>query len=91
MILSLDDVKIYLKVDNSDEDKLITDIVNSAEEMCEGILRFPLSDYEIVPESIRQVILYITANFYENREKINIKEVLEVAKNLLSPFRNEEW
>ena len=91
MVISLDEVKVYLRVDGASEDALITSFICSVEEMCEGILRYPLSELETIPETIKQAICYGVACFYEQREKVDIKEVLEVMKNLLFSYRKEGW
>ncbi len=91
MVISLDEVKVYLRVDGEGEDALITSFICSVEEMCEGILRYPLSELEVIPETIKQAICYGVACFYEQREKVEVKEVLEVMKNLLFSYRKEGW
>lgn len=91
MVISLDEVKVYLRVDGESEDVLIISFICSVEEICEGILRYPLAELEVVPESIKQAICYGVACFYEQREKVDAKEVLEVMKNLLFSYRREGW
>lgn len=91
MVISLDEVKVYLRVDGDSEDALITSFICTAQEMCEGILRYPLDDLEVVPESIKQAICYGVACFYEQREKIDTSDVLDVMKRLLFAHRKEEW
>ena len=91
MVISLVEVKEYLRVDGESEDALITTFICSAQEMCEGILRYPLSELEVVPETIKQAICYGVACFYEQREKVDTKEILEMMKNLLFSYRMESW
>jgi len=91
MVISLEEVKEYLRVDGESEDALITSFICSAQEMCEGILRYPLSELEVVPETIKQAICYGVACFYEQREKVDTKEILEMMKNLLFSYRKEGW
>lgn len=91
MVISLEEVKEYLRVDGESEDALITSFICSVQEMCEGILRYPLSELEVVPETIKQAICYGVACFYEQREKVDTKEILEMMKNLLFSYRMESW
>jgi uncharacterized phage protein (predicted DNA packaging) len=91
MIGSLEEVKLYLRVDGDEENTLITNFMISAEEICEGILRFPLSEFTEVPETVKQAIMYIVANLYEKREAVEMKEVLNVATRLLFSYRKEGW
>lgn len=91
VIISLEEAKLYLRVDGNEEDTLITQLILSAEDICEGILRYPLTDLEVVPESLKQALLYAVANMYENRESLNIKEVIDVMLRLLLPYRRDGW
>lgn len=91
MIISLEETKLYLRVDGNEEDTLITQLILSAEDICEGILRYPLTDLEVVPESLKQALLYAVANMYENRESLNIKEVIDVMLRLILPYRRDGW
>ena len=91
MVISLEEVKEYLRIDDECEDALITSFICSVQEMCEGILRYPQSELEVVPDTIKQAICYGVACFYEQREKVDAKEVIEMMKNLLFSYRKEGW
>jgi len=91
LVISIEEAKKYLRVDNSDEDTLITDMINSAEEICEGILRFPLTEFDKVPETVKQSILFIVSNMYEKRDEANMKKIIELVTRLLFSYRKESW
>ena len=91
MTVSLDEVKLYLRVDNNEEDELITSFIFTIEELCEGILRRPLTEFAIVPETIKQAILYGVGCLYEQREIADIKAILVFLKSVLFSYRQEEW
>ena len=91
MIISLEEAKLYLRVEGDEEDALITSFIGASEEICEGILRYSLSDLSVVSETIKQAICYGVACLYEQREKVDSKEMLEVIKNLLFSYRKESW
>ena len=91
MIVSLEEAKLYLRVDGDEENTLITDFIITAEEICEGILRCTISEFTTVPETVKQAILYATANMYEQRESFDVKEVIETMKRLLFAYRVESW
>lgn len=91
MVIQLEEVKLYLRVDGEDENTLITNFIITAEELCEGILRYPLSELTIVPETIKQAVLYAVANMYEQRETFDVKSVIETMKRLLFSHRKEIW
>lgn len=91
MVISLEEVKLYLRVDGDEENTLITSFIITAEEMCEGILRFPLTEFTELPETVKQSILYAVANMYEEREKIDMKNIHDVMARLLFSYRKESW
>jgi len=90
-VLSLEEVKLYLRIDGDEEDTLIASFLDTAQELCEGILRFPLSEFEKLPETVKQALLYAVAAMYEKREGVGIKETLGVLKRLLFAYRKESW
>lgn len=92
MIVSLEDTKLYLRVDGDEENTLITDFIKASEDICEGILRKALSDFEEeVPETLRQAVLFCVGQFYEHRESIDVKLLTEMVRRLLFSYRIESW
>lgn len=91
MIILLEEVKLYLRVDGDEENTLITNFIIAAEELCEGILRYPLSELTKVSETVKQAILFAVANMYEQRENFDVKSVIEVMTRLLFAYRKDSW
>ena len=91
MVVSLEEAKLYLRVDGDEENTLITNFITVAEDLCEGVLRYPLSTFTEIPETVKQSILYAAANMYEKREDFDIKTVAEVMTRLLFAYRKEDW
>ena len=91
MIISLEEAKLYLRVEGDEEDTLITDFITASEEICEEILRYPLSELDTVPDTVKQAVLFAAANMYEKRENFEIKEVLDIMTRLLFSYRKESW
>lgn len=91
MIISLEEAKLYLRVDTDDEDALITSYIAAAEDICEGVLRFSLSTFEVVPEPVKQAVLYTAAQFYELRESLDVDTLIDTVKRLLFAYRKESW
>lgn len=91
MIVTLEEAKLYLRVDGDEENTLIANFINAAEEICEGVLRLPLTTFAEVPETLKQAILYAAANMYEKREAVDMKEILNVVTRLLFSYRKEGW
>ena len=91
MVVSLEEIKLYLRVDGEEEDTLISTFINASEDLVAGILRYPLSEFEVVPDIIKQAVMYSVANMYEKREEYDAKEVLDIMTKLLFSYRKDEW
>ena len=91
MVVSLEEIKLYLRVDGEEEDTLISTFINVSEDLVAGILRYPLSEFEVVPDIIKQAVMYSVANMYEKREDYDAKEVLDIMTKLLFSYRKDEW
>jgi len=91
MVVLLEEAKLYLRVDGGGEDALIYNFIISAEEICEGILRYPISELTTVPQTIKQAVLFAVANMYEQREAFQVSSVLVLMTRLLFAYRNESW
>lgn len=91
MVVTLEEAKLYLKVDGSADDTLILSFIASAIELCEDILRFPLSEFSEIPQTVKQAALYAIGCLYEQRETIDTKAMIELMTRLLFAYRKEEW
>lgn len=90
-MISLEEVKLYLRVEGDDEDELISSFLDASIDLCEGILRFSLDEFDEIPDLIKNAVLFGTSVMYENRGEINIKGTLDTIKTLLSPYRKDSW
>ena len=92
MIVTLEETKLWIRVEHSDEDALIESFILAAEELVEGILRFPLSEFEgIVPEAIKHAVFFTVSKFYEDRNELDMAEINDVLRALLFSYRKAEW
>ena len=91
MIISLEEAKLFLRVDSGEEDTLITNFIIVAEDICQGIIRYELTEFENIPECIKQSILYAVVNMYEQRENFDVKNVIETMTRLLFSYRKDSW
>ena len=98
--MTLEEVKLYLRIDGEEEDALILRLMDTARELCEGILRFPLTELDPIPPVVDQAMLYAVANLYEKREGTHrhlkndssgMAETLQVMALILGPYRKESW
>ena len=95
--MTLEEVKLFLRVDSSDEDTLITNLINTATSFVEDILRFPLSDFEEnIPDVVNQAILIVIATLFESRQiggttEIKMNDLQFAVRNMLEPYRKKVW
>lgn len=66
MLVTLDEMKSYLRVDVDEDDTLITNMLLAAEDRCRGIARN--DDFDSDPTA-RIAIMYTVAYLYENKEE----------------------
>ena len=88
-MLTLDEVKKYLRVDSSDEDTLITSLISMADSLVRDVSRMN-SDSEI-SEASKPVMmaaeLYTVAYLYEHREEADHHDLTLTLRALLFGIR----
>lgn len=82
--MTLEEVKLYLKVENGEEDYLIEQLMTTSRQLCEDILRETSAS-----EVLKTAILYGVAYLYEHREEANHKELKETLYHLLLADRKD--
>lgn len=85
MPVTLDEAKEYLKVEYNDEDELIQSFILSAQQLCEDVLREPLTNDPVV----KIAVLYAVGYLFENRITPNFTELTTMLKYILSSRRRE--
>ena len=83
-MISLEEAKLYLKVENTDEDDLIMQLIDTSKKLCEETLR-----QNIYSKVLRMAILYGVAYLYEHRETANYKELKQMLYHLLLADRKD--
>jgi hypothetical protein len=91
LIVTLEKTKEWLRVESGDEDALIESFITAAEDIVGGILRFPLSEFEQVPETVKQAIYYAVSVMYEQRESLDIVALMNTLRGMLFAYRKESW
>ena len=91
LIVTLEEAKHYLRVDGVEDDSLILHFISTAEGICEDVLRRSLTEFDPVPEILKNAGLYLVANLYEQREAANIADLLDFTRRLLQPYRLDGW
>lgn len=83
-MITLEEAKLYLKIDNDDEDELILALIRSSKSLC-----FDIQRHEEFSELLKPAILYGVAFLYEHRELANHKELKETLYHLLLADRKD--
>ena len=88
MLISLEEVKQYLRVTFDDDDALLEQLINTAQELCMAVARLEGSEEESAgANQMRIGILYAVAYLYEHREEADHKELMITLRSLLFGIR----
>ena len=69
MIVTVDEMKNYLRVDFSDDDKLLEDIIAAAEKQCMDIVRIDNEEDFAKAGNAKIAVMFAVAYLYEHREE----------------------
>ena len=67
-MLTLSETKNFLRVDDEEDDALITSLIITSKVLIEDIIRDKIDTYDNVPEPIKQAALIIIGTLYEERQ-----------------------
>ena len=88
MLISLDEAKLYLRVDHDEDDDFILTLITAAEELCADIARVPAEEIsEKNSGNFRIAVLYTIAYLYEHREEADHHELTLTLRALLFGIR----
>ena len=87
MMISLEEAKNYLRVDTTDDDTLIQNILIAAEKLCMDILRTDEQSVLEAEPNAKVAVLYAAAYLYEHREEADHKALTLSLRALLSGNR----
>ena len=89
-MLSLDEVKQYLRVDSSDEDDLLKGLIDSAESLVFDVSRRPNTEDAITP-IMKVTAMYAVAYLYEHREEADHHALTLTLRALLFGVREAKF
>lgn len=87
MIVELDEMKNYLRVDHEDDDALIKNLIASAEKVCLDVSRCDSIEEFSQAENARIAVMYAAAYLYEHREEADHHAMLLTLRALLFGIR----
>lgn len=83
MIVTVEEMKTYLRVDSSDDDSLLEDIITAAQKQCMDVVRTDDEEEFANAENARLSVMYATAYLYEHREEADHKAMNLTLRALL--------
>lgn len=88
-IVTLEEMKNYLRVDFGDDDELLKAFISAAEKICMDVAR--CEDVSVFAEekNSRIAVMYAVAYLYENREEADHKQLTLSLRSLLFGIRKE--
>ena len=91
MLVSVDEVKAHLRIDQDEEDLYLESLIRQAQAAAEDYCRTQFSDP--APEPARLAVLLMVGFYYENRDipdMTTYKAMRMAFDSLLYPYRNPE-
>ena len=89
-MLTLQETKLHLRVDHSEEDALIEALMDTATAACADYLNMDAADLVVaVPAPVKSAALLMVAGLYENREDVSDRQLYrnDTYYRLLNPYR----
>lgn len=92
-MLTLQEAKEFLRVDGDEEDALISSLILTAKDLTEDVMRRKLTDFDELPETVRQAMLILVATLYEERQVskgktgVSVADTLDLARRMLFAYR----
>ena len=91
MIISLDEMKGYLRVDYDEDDSLIENLIESSTKLCIDISRVE-SEEELEKEpNSKTAVMYACAYMYEHREEADYNDMLLTLRAILFGIRKDRF
>ena len=91
MSVTLDEAKVYLRVDSEADDETIMSCLKKAHALCQAVSR--LDDEAFAREensaAIKIAVLYAVGYLYQNRKGANHHELVKTLRALLMDVRRE--
>ena len=97
-MLTLSETKNFLRVDDEEDDALITSLIITAKVLIEDIIRDTIDTYDNVPEPIKQAALILVGTLDEERqvskndkEGLSLKDTLDLVRRMLFAYRKDKF
>ena len=91
MVVTLEEMKNYLRVDYDEDDALIESIIGASERLCMDVARMDSMEEFSAVENARIAVLYAVAYLYEHREEADHRALTLTLRALLFGARKEAF
>ena len=89
LLVTLEEMKNYLRVDFDDDDSLLMHFIASAQKLCMDIARVEDESAFASEENAKIAVMYAAAYLYEHREEANHHALTLTLRSLLFGSRKE--
>ena len=89
MIVTLEKMKNYLRIDFNDDDHLIETLISSSSRLCMDILRIDDEMLLLDIKNLKPAVMYSVAYLYEHREEADHHALVLTLRSLLFGSRME--
>lgn len=91
MLVTLEEMKNYLRVDYDEDDALIESMIGASEHLCMDVARMDDEGEFAKVENARIAVLYAAAYLYEHREEADHRALTLTLRALLFGARKEAF
>ena len=89
-MVTVEEMKQYLRIDFSEDDGLLGILISSAEELCASVARISVEEYLSLPnDNAKTAVLYVVAYLYEHWEEADHHQLTIDLRSLLFGVRKE--
>lgn len=89
MVISLSEIKNYLRVDHGDDDRLLSEMMETGQRICMDVARTEDEDTFEEEASAKIAVMYAVAYLYEHREEADHHALTLSLRSLLFGCRQE--
>lgn len=82
-MVTLQEAKNYLRVDHSEDDKLIQDLLLTAKKLCMDVGRMDEEQFAENEDTVRTAMLFALGYLYENRNTADMKKLTLSLRSIL--------
>lgn len=82
-MVTLAEAKNYLRVDNCEDDRLISDLLLTAKKLCMDVGRMTEDKFERNEDTTRTAVLFTVSYLYENRNTADFHKLTITLRSIL--------